>query len=74
MCFNNLSTKMNILKREISYKLNFGIHIRNGSYESTRPNLILKKESKVICQGFTGNTGTLHSKLCIEYGTKMVEV
>ncbi|CAH1973068.1 unnamed protein product [Acanthoscelides obtectus] len=44
----------------------------NSQYDSTRKNLILTKETKVICQGFTGQAGTLHSKLCIEYGTKMV--
>eukprot|EP01062_Namystynia_karyoxenos_P079361 TRINITY_DN8350_c0_g1_i1.p1 TRINITY_DN8350_c0_g1~~TRINITY_DN8350_c0_g1_i1.p1 ORF type:complete len:306 (+),score=126.40 TRINITY_DN8350_c0_g1_i1:88-1005(+) len=32
----------------------------------------IDKNTKVICQGFTGAAGTLHCRNSIEYGTKMV--
>jgi succinyl-CoA synthetase alpha subunit len=34
--------------------------------------ILVDRNSRVICQGFTGRQGTFHSEQCIEYGTKMV--
>jgi succinyl-CoA synthetase alpha subunit len=34
--------------------------------------VLIDKNTKVICQGFTGKNGTFHSEAALAYGTKMV--
>ena len=34
--------------------------------------ILVNKNTRVICQGFTGNHGTFHSEQAIKYGTKLV--
>lgn len=34
--------------------------------------ILVNKDSKIICQGITGNQGSFHTEQCIEYGTKVV--
>ena len=34
--------------------------------------ILVDQDTKVICQGITGNQGSFHTEQCLEYGTKVV--
>jgi succinyl-CoA synthetase alpha subunit len=34
--------------------------------------ILVNKDSKILCQGITGNQGSFHTEQCIDYGTQVV--
>ena len=34
--------------------------------------ILVNRDTRVLCQGITGNVGAFHTKGCLDYGTKMV--
>jgi len=39
---------------------------------ASKPAVFVNKDTKLICQGFTGKQGTYHSEQCLAYGTQLV--
>jgi succinyl-CoA synthetase alpha subunit len=69
------SSKMNtVMSKGFTFRPRrqaFSMIKRNFSTKQ-EPFVLINKDTKVICQGFTGKQGTFHSQQAIEYGTKMV--
>jgi len=64
----------------VGYSTRFNYNVTRSTYKiinasrtyASKPFVLVNKDTKVICQGFTGKHGTFHSEQAIAYGTKMV--
>jgi succinyl-CoA synthetase alpha subunit len=45
---------------------------QDGKNEQVIMSVLVNKNSKIVCQGITGNQGSFHTEQCIEYGTNVV--
>ena len=50
----------------------FSSTVLRRSYDDTVKNIYVKKDSPIICQGFTGKTATFHCEQTLAYGTNLV--
>ncbi len=46
--------------------------LRTESSAKPLMSVLIDGNSKVVCQGITGNQGSFHTEQCIEYGTRVV--